>query len=186
MQQIIKVPVNSLQLNNGQIDGVPKNPRFIKDTRYKQLIESLKARPQMTEVKPLWVYDNVVISGNMRLRAVRELKWKDVPAIILPAETSVEDLCAYVVLDNTHYGEHDWDALANEWSEFPLLDWGVHKDYVAYQPNLDPDEAGKDVTQDDINKMQGTLDNKYNGIHNSTVEMICPKCGHAFKVESNG
>jgi ParB-like chromosome segregation protein Spo0J len=156
MLQIVKVPVASLQLNNGQIEGVPKNPRLIKDARYKELLQSLRDRPAMTEIKPLWVYDNVVVSGNMRLRAVKELKWKEVPVIQLPKETPKEDLCAYVILDNTHYGEHDWDALGNEWSDKPLIEWGITQDYVDQEPEPD-DEAkqGKDIT--------------------------CPHCGETFK-----
>ena len=182
MQQIMKVPVSSLQLNTGQIDGVPKNPRFIKDTRFNQLVQSLHERPRMTEIKPLWVYKWVVISGNMRLRAVRELKWKEVPVIVLPEDTSVEDLCAYAILDNTHYGDHDWDALANEWSDKPLADWGVHKDYVAYDPNLTPEIGGGVITDADVLKAQGNLDNKFSGVHNELMTVICPECGNEFKI----
>lgn len=181
MHQIIKVPVASLQLNTGQIEGVPKNPRFIKDTWFNQLLQSLRDRPGMTEIKPLWVYKNVVISGNMRLRAVRELKWREVPVIRLPDETTADDLCAYAIIDNTHAGDHDWDALANEWSDKPLVEWGVHKEYVAYDPNLIPEMGNNNVTDDDIKKTQDDLDNRFSGVHNETVDVICPKCGHEFK-----
>ena len=158
MQQIMKVPVSSLQLNTGQIDGVPKNPRFIKDTRFNQLVQSLHERPRMTEIKPLWVYKWVVISGNMRLRAVRELKWKEVPVIVLPEDTSVEDLCAYAILDNTHYGDHDWDALANEWDADLLTEWGL--DIPKFE-NYEPENKEKEIDE-------------------LKTEHECPSCGYKW------
>lgn len=185
MQQIIKVKISSVSLNTGQIDGVPKNARSIKDERYQSLKQSIINDPEFMELKPLYVYDNVVIAGNMRLRACRELKWKEIPIIRIPKSFPPEKLRALAIKDNTHYGEHDWDALANEWSDNPLKEWGISKDYVAFNPNLTPETSQAQVTDQDINNMQNKLNDQYSGTQNNTIfEIICPKCGHEFKVNS--
>jgi len=67
----------------------------------------------------------VVIAGNMRLRAMQELKMKEAPCKVLPADTAIEKLRAYTIKDNVPFGEHDWSALANEWDAVELADWGL-------------------------------------------------------------
>lgn len=146
MQQIIKVKISSVFINTGQIKGVPRNPRLIKDERYKALLKSIEEDPEFMEFRPLYVYQNVVIGGNMRLRACRQLKWKEIPIIRIPKKFSSKKLRSLAIKDNTHYGEHDWDILANEWSDSPLKEWGVFKDYVAFNPNLNPETSTAIVT----------------------------------------
>ena len=100
--QLIKV--SKLKNNNGQIEGLPKNPRILKDDKFIKLKKSLEDDPEMLELREVIAYDNngelVVICGNMRLRALKELGIKEVPTKILPNETSVEKLKAYTIKDN--------------------------------------------------------------------------------------
>lgn len=115
--------------NEGQIAGLPANPRFIKDDRFKKLVESIQDLPEMTEARDLLVYPHngeyVVIGGNMRLRAYRELGWKEVPCCVLPESMSVDKLREMVIQDNNPFGETDWNMIANEWDIEELKDWGV-------------------------------------------------------------
>ena len=108
--EIKLLPIKLLVNNEGQIEGVPKNPRFIKDWRYKLLLQSLTESPEMLSLKELWVYKvgniYVVIAGNMRLRGSKEKGYKSLPCKILPPETSVEKLKEYAIKDNAGYG--DW------------------------------------------------------------------------------
>jgi DNA modification methylase len=126
-QQLVKV--SDLKNNTGQIEGLPKNPRFIKDLKYEQLKKSIQDDPEMMELREVIAYDNagelVTICGNMRLRACKELGIKEVPCKILPTATPVEKLKAYTIKDNVGFGEHSWDDLANEWDAEQLSDWGV-------------------------------------------------------------
>lgn len=123
------LPVKLLENNNGQIEGVPKNPRFIKDWRYKLLLQSLTESPEMLSLKELWVYKvgniYVVIAGNMRLRGSKEKGYKSLPCKILPPETSVEKLKEYAIKDNAGYGDWEMDSLANEWESPKIVEWGV-------------------------------------------------------------
>jgi len=125
--QLIKI--KDLKNNMGQILGLPKNPRFLKDDKFIKLKKSLQDDPEMLELREVIAYDNngelVVICGNMRLKACKELGIKEVPTKILPVNTSVEKLKSYTIKDNVSFGEHDWSELANEWDTEKLEDWGL-------------------------------------------------------------
>lgn len=124
-----KVKVADLHLNSGQVEGLPKNPRFIKDEMFAKLVQSLRDAPEMLEARPIVCYDNngelVVIMGNMRLRALREIGEKETTVKVLPAGTAVEKLREYTIKDNIAYGANDWDILANEWDTEELEAWGM-------------------------------------------------------------
>lgn len=128
MTKVQIIQLSQLDNNIGQIAGVPKNPRIIKDAQYKKLVQSLK-ESNLTDYKPLLVYPLgerfVVLGGNMRLRALRELKVDAVSCIVIPADTDSEILKKTVIIDNNEFGEYDWDLIANEWTDEPLADWGL-------------------------------------------------------------
>jgi len=123
------IPLNDLSPNTGQIDGLPKNPRFIRDERFAKLVKSIQDDPEMLDLRELLVYplgkEFVVIGGNMRLRAMKELGHTEAPCKVLDKATPVEKLRAYTIKDNIGFGDHDWDGLANEWDAGQLSDWGL-------------------------------------------------------------
>ncbi len=118
-----------LELNKGQIKGLPKNPRFIRDVRYERLKKSIEDAPEMLEMRELIVVEHdgryVVICGNMRLRACFDLGYTELPCYILPATTPVEKLREYTIKDNIGFGQTDWDIIEEEWNKFELEDWGM-------------------------------------------------------------
>ena len=123
-----KIDISRVMLNDGQIEGLPKNPRLIKKGKFRKLCKSIQSLPEMTEARDLLVYpyqgNYVVIGGNMRLKAYKSLKWEYVPCCILPEKTPVEKLRQMLIQDNNPFGENDWDMLANEWDGEELNDWG--------------------------------------------------------------
>jgi len=125
-----QIAIGKIKHNIGQIDGLPKNPRSIKDKRYKKLLKSIQDDPEMLELRELIVFplgeDYVAIAGNMRLTAQQELKYKKCYCKVLPADTPIEKLKAYTIKDNIEYGENDWDALTHgDWDINLLNDWGL-------------------------------------------------------------
>lgn len=129
------ISVSKLELNNGQLEGLPKNPRFIKDERYQALLKSISDSPEFLDAKTLKVYpmDNgkyVVIGGNMRLRACKELGFKELPCFVFPKETPIEKLKEFIIKDNLQFGSNDWDILGNEFEVDELLDWGLECDFL--------------------------------------------------------
>lgn len=129
-----KIPLSKLHLNTGQIKDVPKNPRFIKDERFAALKKSIEDDPEMLSLRELVAYDNngefVVILGNMRYRAMKELGYKDAPVKVLPAETDAKKLRAYIQKDNIAFGQNDWDLLGNEWDIEELQDFGLECEFL--------------------------------------------------------
>ena len=67
----------------------------------------------------------VVIGGNMRLKALRELGYTEAPCKVLPADTHIEKLKAIALKDNSSFGDYDYEALANEWDAQLLADCGI-------------------------------------------------------------
>jgi ParB-like chromosome segregation protein Spo0J len=103
----------------------PENPRVIKDHKYKALVKSIKEFPKMLEIRPIVVNsDMIILGGNMRLRACQEAGLKDIPVIIAKELTESEQR-EFTIKDNVSFGEWDWDALANDWDDSELNDWGL-------------------------------------------------------------
>jgi ParB-like chromosome segregation protein Spo0J len=101
------------------------NPRVIKDDKFKKLVQSIKDFPQMLQLRPIVVNDDmVVLGGNMRLRAVQEVGLKEVP-IIKASDLTPEQQKEFIIKDNVGFGEWDWDVLANEWEPELLTEWGL-------------------------------------------------------------
>lgn len=144
--------INTLEVNKGQIEGLPKNPRFIKDERFKALVKSIEDAPEMLSLRELLVYPHgdkyVVIGGNMRLRACKELGYKEIPCKVLPIETSVDKLREYTIKDNNAFGSTDWDLIANEWECSELEEWGVEIPDVRFD-DCDESESDEDKIDDD-------------------------------------
>ena len=103
----------------------PSNPRTIKDSKFIQLVKSIKDFPEMLQLRPIVVdADNIVLGGNMRLKACIEAGLKEVP-IIVASELSEEQQKEFIIKDNVGFGEWDWESLANEWEIEQLSDWGL-------------------------------------------------------------
>ena len=124
-----EIQITKIKNNTGQIEGLPQNPRLIKDDRFKKLVKSIEDHPEMLELRELIVYpldkNYIVIGGNMRLRAMQELKYKKASCKVLDKDISPEKLRAYAIKDNVGYGDDDWDLLSNEWDLEELKDWGL-------------------------------------------------------------
>jgi DNA modification methylase len=112
-------------MNIKEIKPNPNNPRLIKDHKFKQLVKSIQDFPQMLELRPIVIDENnMVLGGNMRLKACIEAGMNDVP-VIHANNLSEEKKKEFIVKDNVGYGEWDWDDLANNWDAQELTDWGL-------------------------------------------------------------
>ena len=116
------------------------NPRFIKDSKFKKLVKSIKEFPEMLKLRPIVVNkDMIVLGGNMRLKACKEAGLKDV--WILKADNLTEEQQKeFIVKDNVGFGEWDWDMLANDWDVKELEDWGLD----GFPFDIDADKKDED------------------------------------------
>jgi ParB-like chromosome segregation protein Spo0J len=119
-------PTNrKVQMNINEIKPNPNNPRIIKDVKFKQLVKSIQDFPQMLELRPIVIDENnMVLGGNMRLKACIEAGLTDVP-VIHANNLSEDKKKEFIVKDNVGYGEWDWDDLANNWDAEELTQWGL-------------------------------------------------------------
>lgn len=127
---VVMLPLSAIEPNEGQLEGLPSNPRNITREKLALLKKSVREHPDMLSLRGLLVYqlDNghyIAIGGNMRLKAMQELGYTEAPCVIVPKETPIEEIKAYSIIDNNGFGKWDWDMLANEWDENQLTDWGV-------------------------------------------------------------
>ena len=112
-------------MNINQIKTNTNNPRIIKGDKFNKLVQSIKDFPEMLELRPIVIDENnIVLGGNMRLRACTEAGLTDVPVKIAKGLTE-EQKKEFIVKDNVGFGEWDWDILANEWDADELEDWGL-------------------------------------------------------------
>ena len=180
------IKLSLLGMNSGQIEGVPKNPRILKDNKFDKLKQSILDDPEMLSLREMIVYQqnekNIVICGNMRLKALKELiipfdhveKFKAVDSIklnsdntkiasidvkIAPDWLDAKKLRAIAIKDNNSFGEWDFELLANEWELPELQDWGM--------------DALPDFSVGDEKELDESIadDVKYNE---------CPECGHKW------
>lgn len=134
------INISLLDFNKGQLQGLPKNPRFFRDNRYEAMKKSISDSPEMLELRELIVYPYsngryVVVCGNLRLRACKELGYKELPCKVLDADTPVKKLREYATKDNVNFGENDMDIMQNEWDKSELQDWGIE-----FEPDKKEDE----------------------------------------------
>lgn len=103
----------------------PNNPRIIKDDKFARLVQSVKDFPEMLNLRPIIVNDDmIVLGGNMRLKACKEAGLTEVP--IIKASSLTEDQQRqFIIKDNIGYGEWDWSMLANEWDDSEISEWGI-------------------------------------------------------------
>lgn len=167
MSQEVKtqtIALSKLHLNTGQIKDVPKNPRFIKDERFAALKKSIQDDPEMLNLRELVAYDNngelVIILGNMRYRAMKELGYKDAPVKVLPTATEAKKLRAYIQKDNIAFGQNDWDLLGNEWDVAELEDFGLECDFLGGVEDVNLDES-KSEQEDSEEEKQLKLTDKF-------------------------
>lgn len=152
--QAQSIKITKLVGNTGQIKGLPKNPRFIRDEKFQKLVKSIQDDPEMLELRELLVIPHdkqyVVIGGNMRLRAMIECGYKDAPCKVLDKATPPEKLRAYAAKDNVGFGEWNYDDLANEWEAEDLEDWGLNlpigQDFSDKNKEIDTDGFADEVT----------------------------------------
>jgi DNA modification methylase len=134
----------------------PSNPRLIKDDKFHKLVQSLKDFPEMAKVRPIVVnQDMVILGGNMRFKAMKEAKWKEIPVEVVDWDEAKQR--EFIIKDNVGFGEWDWDDLANNWDAKELDAWGLdvpvgfteepeaeEDDYVM------PDEIQTDIVLGDL------------------------------------
>lgn len=151
------IDIGLLDTNEGQIDGLPSNPRKWSEDDLSRLEDSIRETPELLEARGIIVVPRdgryVVLGGNMRLAAIRGLGRTEAPCIVLPESTPAEKLREIVIKDNGSFGEWDTDLLSSGWSDLPLDEWGVCAEWDE-ETSTDNDS----VTEDDFDEETDAVD----------------------------
>ena len=165
------VKISEVKLN-------PNNPRLIKDDKFKKLVQSIKDFPEMLNIRPIVVnQDMVILGGNMRYKACKEAGLKEIPIII--ADLTEDQQREFLIKDNVSGGEWDWEVLANEWDNEQLEAWGLDIPIFDLEPSYEDligEEKNKPATMkitfespEQLQKaeidIQELLDRKYKGAY---------------------
>lgn len=166
------ININNLELNEGQIVGVPKNPRYLKGEEHDKLKKSLKDSPELLQYKPLmvWATDNntfVVVCGNMRLRICQELRnegiegFNALPCFVLNKDVPVAKIKEYAIKDNVQAGNWDWDELANgDWEVDDLEAWGVDCSFLTDTTPVEEISERKETEDDGYDENEHEIETK--------------------------
>ena len=153
---MIKVKVAAIKSN-------PKNPRLIKDDKFKKLVKSIKDFPEMESVRPIVVNkDMIILGGNMRYKAMIECGYKEVNVEVV--DWSEQKQNEFIIKDNVGFGEWEWEMVANEWDEIELKDWGL--DLPIFKNDIDFDNI---------------TSNEDRNIDKPSKSVTCPKCLNKFE-----
>ena len=146
------------------IKGNPKNPRIIKNDKFKILKHSIRTMPGYMKLRPVIIdEDMMVLGGNMRLKASIDLGKKeiwtdmftqadcdDMNKIAIEEEretkTYLEYCDAIIIKDNVSSGEWEWDILANDWDSVLLNEYGL--DVWENEVDVDYSEKNKEIDID--------------------------------------
>jgi ParB-like chromosome segregation protein Spo0J len=138
-----------------QLKPNPKNPRTIKDERFKKLVKSLREFPEMMAKRPMVCVTDVdgklfPLGGNMRLKALQEIGMKEIPDewVTLADDWTEEKRQEFVIKDNVGFGEWDWNELQSDWDLEQLEDWGLEVPGF----DLNADELGEHFSLPDGDK----------------------------------
>lgn len=157
--EIKRIRLTDLELNRGQVEGLPSNPRQWGKGELANLVKSIRETPELLEARGLivWPYAGkyVILGGNMRFSALREMNAVDAPCMVMPQDTPIEKLREIVIKDNGSFGSWDYDMLANEWDDLPLPEWGVPAWDTA---NLEEVSAPKEVAEDDFDETKDHIE----------------------------
>ncbi len=148
----------------------PVNPRTIKEAEFKKLVKSIKDFPEMLELRPIIVdEDMTILGGNMRYKACVEADLKEVPVKIAKGLTE-EQKKEFIVKDNVGFGDWDWDILANEWDNTQIKGWGMdvwQPDDVFELEDDTPDADTKPTLTDDDHSLFEMI-----MLHENKLELI--------------
>jgi len=136
------------EVNIDLIKKNPNNPRVLKDDKFKKLVKSIKSFPEMLKIRPIVVNkDMIVLGGNMRLQACKDVGLKSIPVIKVENLTEEQER-EFIIKDNVGFGEWDWELIATEWDSEELESWGL--DLVGF--DADENDFGEEFNLPDGDK----------------------------------
>ena len=191
---VVEISLEKLEVNKGQLEGLPENPREMTEREFKLLKANIKKYPKLLNKRGLLVYplengNYIIIGGNMRYEALKDLKYKSAPCQIIEKATDIETLKAYTLIENKHYGKWDWDAIANQWEELQLEEIGIelpifdnnnNDTFVNDKFNEDEEETTEVVEEEKDERVEAMISEAVKSASNEIVVQFDKLQGFSF------
>jgi hypothetical protein len=153
----------------------PNNPRVLRDDKFQKLKQSITEFPKMLSLRPMVIDENnVVLGGNMRLRALQELGFTDIDEawVKRSSDLTEEEKKRFIIADNVAFGEWDWDTLANDWEVVDLEAWGLDIPLFDRPEDFDENFTLPDGDKEPFQQMTFTLaDEQATVLQNAIAEI---------------
>lgn len=151
--EVKNIKIKDIVNNKGQIEGLPANPRVIKNNQFDKLVKSIKDNPEMLSLRELLVTPDpnkperyIILGGNMRCKAMRCLDYTEAPCKII-TDATVEQMKAYIIKDNADFGEWDLQSL-QEWDLGQLAEWGLDVPEFKEETETETEEAPQEAEEE--------------------------------------
>jgi DNA modification methylase len=138
----------------------PNNPRKINPESLQRLKDSVEQFPKMMKLRPIVIdHDGMILGGNMRYLALKEMGWKEIPDewVKIADELTPDEKRRFIIADNVSGGEWDYEDLAANWDPIELENWGLElPENIFEQPEAIedgyeiPDEIETDIQLGDL------------------------------------
>lgn len=132
-----------------------ENPRTISKSNFNALVKNIKESGYTNRL--IVNTDNTVLGGNQRLKALKELGYKEIDVLVPEIELTKEQEERINVTDNLSAGAWDFDILGNSFDAEKLIEWGMPPEWLG--------QSHFDVSEDSDEKIK------------ETKVKTCPHCG---------
>lgn len=144
ISKITRVAVDRLRINEGQLDWLPRNPRQWTQTDIDRMVRSVEEDPDFADVRPVLATPAkdgtlIVFAHNLLTRAAQVRGDKTLPVATFTPETEEDQatIRRLAIKDNGSFGAWDTEALAADWKDLELGEWGVPAWKVSGNVNID-------------------------------------------------
>lgn len=117
--------------------------------------------------KPIVLFGDIVIAGNGTVTAADRLGWKEIAAVRVPEDWTIEQARAYALADNRTAELAEWDTsiLADQLAM--LADVGFDIESIGFAPIVEPGDV---EVPEDFPSFDDETKTAY----------CCPKCGYEW------
>jgi len=133
--------IDEIEPNDGQIEGIPSNPRTIQPDDFEKLKKSITDNPEMLGLRDCYVKEHqgsyVMIDGNMRLKALQDLGFSKVICKVIPEHWTPQQVMSLIIKANLPFGDWDRTKLQEDWDSEDLKDWGLDMIPDAFDGDID-------------------------------------------------
>ena len=131
-----------------ELTEYPNNPRAVNKKAFKKLIENIRENGYTNRL--IINSNDVVLGGNQRLKALKELGYTEIDVLVPNVSLTKEQEERINVTDNIATGAWDFDRLSGCFDAEQLIDWGMQPEMLGkshFDFNEEPEKIKEKKTK---------------------------------------